>query len=254
VTVEDIPGFTTDEERDELARISAQLDWHYRADAAVARFRKRLRKDERKLHTRVLTVVSRFAAAAALVLVTFALTGVPDNRPEIVPGVLSLLQNREAMVPEPEIAKMLFRDRASPTLLIQFAPLKQSRAGRLPLGPRFDLQLEVHNDRTRPITLDVGGETTLLRFDLRGPETRTLSGNADSPPFLVRHEVRVNPGERFLLSIPHLIGGTHGRLQGVYAAAPGRYTLKVFYRVGLKDEPRDLVVSSPPLTIDVKAP
>ena len=35
--MEDIPGFITDEERDELSQLSAQLDWHYRADAGLAR-------------------------------------------------------------------------------------------------------------------------------------------------------------------------------------------------------------------------
>jgi hypothetical protein len=66
--------------------------------------------------------------------------------------------------------------------------------------------------------------------------------------------VKVNPGESFFLPIPYLIGGKSGQLQVVYPATPGRYTLKVLYQVGVKDEPRDLVVSSPTLTLDVKAP
>jgi hypothetical protein len=82
-----------------------------------------------------------------------------------------------------------------------------------------------------------------------------LTGKGADAPFLEPQTEELDPGASYILPIPYLIGGQREQLRGVYWTAPGRYTLSVHYRVGVEDagRMRDLVVSTPPLTIDVVA-
>jgi hypothetical protein len=260
------------EEIPEDAELEAQLDWHYRTDAGLKRLQARLRQEARK--PRVPAFVRRFASVAALLLVLFGLTSrlsSPDGeQPAIVPGVVALLEP-EPGFPEHAVVKNLTRDNLAPPAVLQSRLAartfmlnlagrspeeyrRELRAAGLPRGPRVDLALEVRNDSTQPLVLHVGGERTLLRFDLRGPGTLTLFGKGESPPFLEPRTVKLDPDASYYLPIPYLIGGRPDRLQGVYWTAPGRYTLAVHYRVGVEDEgrTRDLNVSTPPMTIEVK--
>lgn len=259
--MEELPDFTTEEERAQLGRLEAQLDWHYRAGAGLDRLKTRLRQ-EGKPYARVLPFVRRFAAVAALLLVTLGLTSrltsPGDQRQGTIPGVFaSLMPARDSRVLEHAIAKPAAPNRAAPearaALTVPPVPdrLLALRGGQLPAGPRVDLLLEVHNGSGKPIALDAGGPRTMLRLDLRGPATKSLFGKADAPPFLERRLVRLEPGESYFLPIPYLVGGQRGQLQGVYWTRPGRYTLSVLYRVGLAEERKDLYVSSPPIVLDV---
>ena len=230
--------------------IEAQLDWHFRADAGLERLRRRLRA-EAKPRPSVVPFVRRFAAVAALLLVTFGLTGkfapLPDGERSDVVAVLHGT-DREAVAPA--------RGGLEPKAMAQ------SRFQRaLPEGPRVDLSLEVINTGGRPLTLHVGGERTSLRLDLRGPGVFTLSGpelsGGATPPFLVKQSVHLKPGASFVLPIPHLIGGRRGALRGVYWERPGRYTLQAVYRVSAVDDlgrARDLYVRGEPISFEVSSP
>ncbi len=101
----------------------------------------------------------------------------------------------------------------------------------------------------------------MLRLDLRGPGVVTRFGSSlsdgSTPPFLVEQSVQLEPGGRFVLPIPHLIGGRHGALQGVYWNRPGRYTLQAIYRVIAVDDlgrGRDLYVRAAPISFEVPPP
>jgi hypothetical protein len=257
----------------EHAQLQAQLDWHHRADAGLARLQGRLRREARR--PRVPALVHRLAAVAALLLVIFGLTsrlsppGV--QRPGSVPGVVALLEPDPGF-PEHAVVQSLTRDKLAPpavvksdaaqrTFLLNLAGRspeeyrRQLRASGLPRGPRVDLALEVRNDGRRPVVLHVGGERSQLDLDLHGPGVLTLSGKGEAPPFLEsRPPVKLDPGASYYLPIPYLIGGRPEQLQGVYWTAPGRYTLSVHYRVGAEVDGQvcDLDVTSPRMTIDVK--
>jgi len=254
----------------EHAQLQEQLDWHHRADAGLQRLQARLRREARK--PRVPAFVGRLAAAAALLLVTFGLTSrvsPPDEeRSSIFPGVVAQLEP-DPEFPEHAVVKNLSRDTPAPPMVeparrgrtFTLDPGRQSRTAYLrqtglPPGPRVDLALEVRNETGRPLVLHVGGERSMLRLDLRGPGLLTLSGKDEPPPFLMPRTVQLDAGASYYLPIPHLIGGRPEQLQGVYWTAPGRYTLSVRYRVGVEDagQMRDLSVSTPPLSIEVRAP
>jgi hypothetical protein len=252
--------------------VEALLDWHYRADAGLSRLRRRLRA-EKKRPAAVLQFARRFAAVAALLLITWVLVGglSPLSGPALIPAsdVVASLQ-RDTGLPDHAVVRSFALEKFMPGRAAEEAafktfpfqetdlPSRLQRGDTLPRGPRVDLLLEVHNRGQRPLELKVGRERTWLRLDLEGPGTQTLLGArmADSqmPPFLSERAIQLQPGSSYFLPIPYLIGGRRGELQGVYWTAPGRYRLTVHYRVGAWDgsENRDLVVDSPPITIEIK--
>lgn len=218
------------------------LDWHYRADAGLTRLKQRLRV-EAKPRRRFEGFSRRLVAVAALVLVLFGLANglgpLPVNGGEEVVGVLGPFAQA---IPAPA--------RGGPEAL------KLDRG----LGQPVNLTLEVFNLDKRPRTLLVGGLRTSLQLELSGPGVIRLS-SADlkdvTPPFLMEQAVRLEPGARFSLAIPYLIGGRRGALEGVSWNRPGRYTLKVLYRVTSLDDlgrERDLYVHGGDYSFTVPPP
>jgi hypothetical protein len=216
----------------------------------------------------VLPFARRFAGVAALLLVTFALAvGLgPHPGPETSSVVVATL----VPGPEADAAVRFTPDRPGPRHTQEAAMKATSafdpalvaalaqRESLVPKGPRVGLLLQVTNRAGRPLTLEVGGDRTELRLDLRGPGVVTRSGpgvrGGGELPFLSRRSVRLVPGASYLLPIPYLVGGSRGRLRGVYWDRPGRYTLTASYRVGAVEgrARRDLYVEGPPRVIDVK--
>jgi len=244
--------------------IEAQLDWHFRADAGLERLRRRLRVEARP-RPRLVPLVRRFAAVAALLLVTFSLTGrfapIPDHEGLDVVGVLRPGGN-EAHVPAraiPQSKAMVLQ--LEKDIAPDFRTRMRGTLPKLAEGSRVDLSLEVTNHGGRSLTLHVGGERTLLRLDLSGPGVFTLFGSSlrdgSTPPFLAVQAVKLEPGAKFVLPIPHLIGGRRGELQGVYWDRPGSYSLQVVYRVTTVDDlgrARDLYVRGAPISFEVTSP
>jgi hypothetical protein len=252
--------------------VESLLDWHFRADAGLSRLRRRLRS-EKKRPAVVLKFARRFAAVAALLLITWGLVGglSPLSGPGLVPSsdVVATLQ-RDSGLPDHAVVKAFNLEKLMPgrgteeaafkTFTFQEGdpPSRRQRGDKVPPGPRVELLLEVHNRGQRPLELKVGGQRTRLRLDLEGPGTQTLLGvkmaDGQLPPFLSERSIQLQPGSSYFLPIPYLVGGQRGELQGVYWTAPGRYRLTVHYRVGAMDgsAERDLVVDSPPTTIEVK--
>jgi hypothetical protein len=215
----------------------------------------------------------RFASVAALLLLTLGLTSrlsppgeerpatIQDVYAQVVPGtrdipekgvVMKLAHDKPAPEPGPRARALTFR---LPENYRSPQPYRRGlRLAGLPDGPRVDLSLEVRNEGKQSLVLQIGSERTQLRFDLQGPGTLTLFGQGSPQPFLRQGKVTLEPGEAYLLPIPHLIGGRPSQQQGVYWTAPGRYTLSVHYQVEVEEggRNRELNVSTPPLSLDVQ--
>lgn len=206
-------------------RLLGLLDWHFRADDGFGRLAVVLQQEQRRVAPwRIVPFARRLAAVAAVLLVLFGLSGWLAPRPEERPALVATLRQAR-----PEIAP------AAGHKLQAVA-----RKGKPPQPPRIDLALEVRNRGDRPLYLDVGGPGTELSLDLRGPGALRLpAAGVPEPPFLTPRRVRLAPGASYALPIPHLVGGSRGRLYALSWTAPGRYTLTVRYRVGTPSVPAD---------------
>src|SRR5262249_33740299 len=119
----------------EMERLSALLDWQHRADESLLRLKGRLREVRRR--RAVLPIVRRFAAAAALLLVTIGLTAWPSPTHEEEPSItVALVAGGEEAVPGPRAKALPAREELATTM------------------QRVDLALEVKNQGDRVISLD----------------------------------------------------------------------------------------------------
>lgn len=275
--MEEYPDFTTVAERDQLAQLEGELDWHYRAGAGLERLRGRLRNERRAKPQAA--VLRRLAAVAALLLVTLGLfLPFQGNKPTgtTLDGVFAELHDsRDIATGTRKLAHEMAvpaarNDRMRVTWTLpaenfdkdQNQMRQQLRASlpRLPDGPAVPLSLVIVNQRQQPITLHFGDERTQLTLDLRGRDTLTLLGNQTvsgrTPEFLKRRDVFVPPGKHHVLEIPHLVGGGSGQLRSVYWLAPGSYMLSAMLRVRLSEQGQlhEIHVRTEPVTIEVTSP
>jgi hypothetical protein len=231
-------------------RLMALLDLHWNS-AGKQRLHARIEAEERKAQRRqgVLPFVRRYAAVAALVLVTLGM-GIllPREQPhEAVPG----LQLAALVVPEDKLEK---REPAG-VAMAAFAPgakttvmrlplagrggesyrqqlLQAYRAGNLPPPPVVPLAFAIKNTGSRSLEVRLGDASTELSLDVQGKgAVRLPATRLEEPAFLHAQVKRLYPGEKLDVRIDRLIAGSRRRLECIYLTEPGAYTLSARLRL-----------------------
>jgi hypothetical protein len=210
---------------DDSRRLMGLLDGHFGRDAALSRLGVRLKAEARP--PRILSApnlfVRRFAAVAALLLVTLG---------------LGYLVSPLASSPRPAALQLAM---VLPRSQLENVQSKPARGGherdvvpdfprgkkKLDLPPRIDVDLVVKNAGKTPIELDVGGPGFRCALDVRGPavERHRIADPAYVP--FPRRTLTIEPGGTKTLTLERLAAQTGERVQYLYPTAPGDYELRV---------------------------
>lgn len=227
----------------ESQRMIGLLDLHW-SHPGQQRLRERIERDERrKQRVQVaMPFVRRFAAVAALVLLTLGMSRLlprEQGRP-IAPGLELATQVVHDGGPnlkrEPVEAVFAPQIKTSAVVRLDLAGksndeyrrqlMQAARKGDLPLPPMVRLAFTLRNTGKRNLDIRLGDSTTELRLDIRGKgviRLPTVSGI--KPPVLEPRTLSLRPGETYNFRIDRLIAGSRGQLEYVFLTEPGEYTL-----------------------------
>jgi hypothetical protein len=245
----------------EARRVQALLDLHNQAPAGLARLKKRIDQEDRFLRQprRVPPFASLVAAAAALVLLTFGLTGGGPQQPETIaadvlagPGAVRTMKSNIGMAEMAQHAPADARfanaiplgseetltvvlDRRGKTAEEYRHYLRErQRAGALPIPPTLDLSLELHNPGPAEKTLHLEDERASLSLDLQGAGVLRLGVPGEGVTPFPPNTIRLEPGRSQPLPI-RMIEGNRRQVQYLYWTEAGEYTLTVRLRVPASD-------------------
>jgi hypothetical protein len=206
----------------EARRLQGLLDAHFGQPAALARLEARVKAEARRSAPAPPRVLSfqRFAAIAALLLVTFGLGLLLPPAANTPFGLQLALEDRAALIP---------------ALPARGGPEKRAvdildgkRGGKLPLPPRAELDLIVRNPGTTPIELEVGGDDFRCEIELSGPgEVRRHSpASPEYVPFPAEKRT-IEPGGSTTLRLDRLASQWGQRVTYLYPTVAGDYVLRV---------------------------
>jgi hypothetical protein len=251
--------------RDALAeshRLVGLLDIHFREPAAMSRLAGKLKAEARRGTSSLPRILSfhRFAAVAALLLVTFGLGLLLMTPPGAAPrqsGLqLALAEPEVRAVPAPpehgprEMVKMLELSRDVKAMLTREA----DKPDHWPLPPRVDLDMVVSNPGTMPAEIEVGGPGFRYEIDLKGP-ARVRRHSPDRPEYVPfpPGDMTIKPGGSLRLRLERLAAQVGGRVWYLYPGA-GEYTLRVRLKATARRGGRreDVRLESPPWRLRVK--
>lgn len=212
-------------------RLQALLDQRFRQDAALARLTARLKADVRPPPAaRTLPFARRFAAVAALLLVTFGLgLWLSPPRASAPPLQLTLAtgldRGPEAVPARGKLEKAVVLEDAAPVMAE--AVRKAKAEGDWPLPPRVGVWLTVTNPGPAAVELDVGGPDFRCVLDLRGPGVHAEP--VADPAFVPfrRRAVVIAPGGSLTLRVERLASQRGGQVSYLYPTGKGDYSLRV---------------------------
>jgi hypothetical protein len=208
---------------DEARRLQGLLDAHFGQPAALARLEARVKAEARRsapAPPRGLPF-QRFAAIAALLLVTFGLgLLLPPPAANTSFGLQLALEDRAALIPA-------LPARGGPEKMAVDI-LEGKRRGKWPLPPRVDLELIVRNPGTTPIEMDVGGDDFRCEIELSGPGKvqRHAPARPEYVPFPAEKQT-IEPGGTLKLRLERLASQWGRRVTYYYPTVPGDYVLRV---------------------------
>lgn len=229
---------------DESRQMMGLLDVHFSQEAALSRLGARLKAEKRpgrKAAPRVLAI-HRFAAVAAMLLVTFGLgvlllpTGdlresislqvalAPRAKPDLdVPGGHDVAHESKASRNDKQAAKDKPLELAKGKA-IDLA--KEFARGALP--PRADVELKVTNPGRTAIELDLGAPEFRCELDLRDP-AKVVSREVKNPAYVPFHrsKLKIAPGETKPLRLERLASQVGERVTYLYVKEEGEYELRV---------------------------
>ncbi len=248
----------------EARRLLGLLDVHFHQDRALRRLAQVLAAERTPRQQRpvVLSFVQRFAAVAALVLVTFGLT--VGLMPLLGPERWSPPQLNASLVPRrsAEMVRVAPGKRAAKDAVTlhakSLAELKKAvEAGRQPLPPRIDLDLVLRNPGPAPLEVQVGGPGFALVPEVAGQ--RVLARSCPWPDFVPfpPRKLTIAPGGSAVLRVERLAAQIDGRAQCLYPTAGGEHTLRIRLRTvagrpGWPASRRALKVEAGPITLVVR--
>jgi hypothetical protein len=121
---------------------------------------------------------------------------------------------------------------------------KQIEAGDYPPSPTVDLNLELRNTGDKDLLIRMGGTTTIIDLDLKGPAavTTALKGRATTHLAVAPKTITLAPGKSQSVAINSLSFGfkdTHA----AYWLAPGKYTLTASYKTTVSPAPAKAVAA-----------
>jgi hypothetical protein len=140
---------------------------------------------------------------------------------------------------------------------------KQIEAGDYPPPPTVDLSLEIRNTGDKDLLIRMGGTTTIIDLDLKGPAavTTALKGRVTNHLAVAPKTITLAPGKSQSVAVNSLSFGfkdTHA----AYWLAPGKYTLTASYKTTVSPAPAKAVaadegfgavtITSAPLTLTVE--
>lgn len=257
-------------------QLAGLLDLHYRAPGQLQRLRMRLEDEARPRRARLLPLVRRAAAVAALLLVTIGLTrwvgndisveeadrgldvalvavappGLPEHvgvraQPAFFKGAMDRVPRRYRLDLSGRTPSAYRRELLAP-----------GGPSRLP-PPEVDLALQVHNDSGRPVLVRLDDRSE-IRLDLHGPGVFDVAVRDPAFRALGAAQLLTVPaGGTVAVPVPRLVSRRGGAVHYTYWTGPGLYTLTVRLRVALsRDGGRTfapLTLRPPPLRMDVRA-
>ena len=244
----------------ESQRLMATLDRHW-SEAGIERIRQRIETEERPVRRLRLfsPVVRRALAAAAVFLIAVGLIWlVPDwDKGRAIEPQFALLvqpQERGFKVDDAIAAKVRSNPQAPAIekgMEVMALKARLERDGKLPPPTEVSVDLGLVNRGERPVELRLGDTEPMLTLDLEGPGVvRIPAKGAETPRFLRRQSVRIEPGERLNLHVDRLIAGSPDKLEYIYLTEPGDYTLTVLLHGTV--EGREITVISEPARIKVE--
>jgi hypothetical protein len=260
---------------DESRRLLTLLDIHHRADDALARLHQRIeaeaRPQSRPVILRFRSGVQRFAAVAALLLVTFGLwlglgpiasppAGQYADSTFGLESKLVVLASRSAaavpahvgvmkVTPPPtqkrtetapavkSTLEVVHPDLAGKSLIAWKHDIEAGqKTGHLPLSPQIPLEVNLHNPGPRTLVVafapdDPHDEGLALGWRLDVHGPGVLRSPVTDRPTPRPAAVKVPPGGTKAFKLERLEETLSGRLNFVYLTVPGDYLLKVTLRV-----------------------
>jgi hypothetical protein len=217
----------------------------------LGRLRQRIEQEQRRQQrSRVLPFVGRFASAAALLLMTLAVSAPwPVREPGADAPAIQLAT--QAVVPG-EAIKMVpvragpgGRERTNvveahlPADQVRGAAARQKllelqREGRLPPPTAAPLELRLKNTGNRPLEFRLGDGAARLELDVHGKGVVRLPAPGAAEPDVLRpHAFWLAAGAERVFRLERLIAGRPGQVEYLYLVEPGAYTVTVRWRLTL---------------------
>jgi len=138
-------------------------------------------------------------------------------------GALSatLVANKESYALDPGQSGKEFRDKID--------GLKQARGrggAAAPMPPTVDLTLKITNTSEKAVKFEVGGDSSLLTLELKGPGAVTWERMIPmTREFRMGTPVTLEPGKSYEMKISSLAAGERGMTQYSYWTEPGDYSV-----------------------------
>ena len=121
---------------------------------------------------------------------------------------------------------------------------KQIEAGDYPAPPPVDLKLELRNIGDKDLLIRMGGTTTILNLELKGPAAVTVAfkGRRANHLVVAPKTITLAPGKSQSVPISSLSFGFKDS-HGAYWLAPGKYTLTASYKTTVSPAPAKAVAA-----------
>jgi hypothetical protein len=220
---------------DEARQVQGLLDVHFGQEAALSRLGERLKAETRRSRAAPPWIISlrRFAAVAALLLVTFGLgLLMMPNAPASALGLQISLEGPLVLglqIPEVDRSKPAKVAMGFPEAKAMHEAMHEAkRTGKWPLPPRIDMDLVVRNSGPTPIELELGGRGFRCEIELSGPGAvrRHAPPRPEYVPFPPSKET-IGPGGQVKLRLERLAVQRGEQVWYLYPMVPGEYEIRV---------------------------
>jgi hypothetical protein len=113
-------------------------------------------------------------------------------------------------------------------------------SGKYPDAPTVNLLLELKNTSDKEVKVKVGGTTTVLELELKGPGAVTvpLKNRVTTKIVVLPKEVTLAPGKSVTVPVERLAFGFKGDASRAYWTEPGKYTLTASYKTFIGPAPK----------------
>ncbi len=155
--------------------------------------------------------------------------------------------------------------RGDPPFKFQQKIREGEKSGELLSATRVELQLEIRNTGTRSIRIWVGGDGTLLSFDLKGTGPMTCESRARLAPGVIPPQVITIPvGKSHKIPVTSLSHGFRNQTKYTYITEIGDYQLSATFKTAVSPAPSgtrevssgfgEVILKSAPIEFYVKRP
>jgi hypothetical protein len=114
-------------------------------------------------------------------------------------------------------------------------------SGDYPPSPQVDLELELVNTSDKDVQVKVGGTTTIITLDLKGPGALSVptKNRITNKLVILPKVVTLAPGKSTSVPIVSLAYGHKNSTDQAYWTEPGDYTLAAGYKTWIAPAPKD---------------